>query len=216
MISSCQLLAENPYKETIKSLLEARTPQEDMQARAKKTYQLGNSQVFKQRVALFQKQLSNDSEKKIMPKEEGNIILFASSSMPMSTLRTYAADLERVGGIMLVRGFKEGMQKVSPTLEWLSEVLKVDTNCKGAFCPQRQVKILVDPKAFSEHQITEVPAVMSTKVDLNAPYCERSNDLINPFITVGDTSLLGHLEAQHRHKPSAFLKAAIAKLEGRA
>src|SRR5690554_4996406 len=53
----------------------------------------------------------------------GRAILFASSSVPLGTLRNYVADLEKINGVMVLRGFIGGMKEIAPTTKFINSLL---------------------------------------------------------------------------------------------
>src|SRR3546814_2278447 len=61
-------------------------------------------------------------------------VLFVSSSMPVTTLRTYAGQLERVGGVLAFRGMPDGLTKVAPMAKLSAEILRHDPGCEGPAC----------------------------------------------------------------------------------
>src|SRR3546814_15189076 len=58
-------------------------------------------------------------------------VLFVSSSMPVTTLRTYAGQLERVGGVLAFRGMPDGLTKVAPMATLSAERLRHAPGCDG-------------------------------------------------------------------------------------
>lgn len=129
-----------------------------------------------------------DTEKRIPYSERP--LLFISSSMPMRTLRTYAHDMEKVRGAMILRGFVNGMNEIKPTLKFVNQILKVDESCATEPCARRQVEILIDPLIFREYAIQAVPAFTVHDVtDLDA-YCKGTAGL-NPasVVVYGDNSI---------------------------
>ena len=122
-------------------------------------------------------------------------VLFASSSMLIATLRTYAAQLERVGGVLAFRGMPGGLTRVGPMAKLSAEILRIDPGCSGPACVMRNVQLIVDPIVFRLAGITRVPALAMIPGDPTQPYCER--DAASPpiaRIVFGDASLSGLLE----------------------
>ncbi|WP_273958784.1 TrbC family F-type conjugative pilus assembly protein, partial [Lacticaseibacillus paracasei] len=62
-----------------------------------------------------------------------------SSSMPVAVLRTYAAQLERAGGVLAFRGTPGGMAKVAPMAKLAAQVLRIDAGCEGPACAMHDV-----------------------------------------------------------------------------
>lgn len=140
-----------------------------------------------------------------VPQEKHNstrAILFASSSIPIHTLRRYAAQLETVGGVMVFRGVPGGLGALKPMVELTQNIIKHDPGCMREDCKVWNVGVLIDPLLFRNNNIVRVPAMMIVDDDPFAAYCERPDDfacdVIGPAITYGDAHLTGHLEALSR------------------
>lgn len=126
----------------------------------------------------------------------GNLtpVMFVSSSVPLPTLRAYAAQLDRVGGAMVFRGMPGGMQKVQPFLELSRRILLIDPGCEGASCPTYRTPILIDPVLFRHAGVEAVPAATLVSGDVFQSYCERVGEAPTLYaITYGDAHLKGHL-----------------------
>src|SRR3546814_66180 len=67
-------------------------------------------------------------------------VLFVSSSMPISTLRNYAVQLERVHGVMAFRGVPGGLRKMGPMAKVTAQILRLDPGCEGPNCVMRDRK----------------------------------------------------------------------------
>jgi conjugal transfer pilus assembly protein TrbC len=138
------------------------------------------------------------------------IYLFVSSSVPLATLRNYAAMINHVrdGRItMVLRGFVGGMKKVGPTLEFIGDILKKDPACDlgKTRCDSFQVTIHVDPEIFQRFQIENVPAMA---------YLPGGDDQDQAefLIILGDVSLDFMLERINREAKSGSLRTIIAAL----
>jgi len=122
-------------------------------------------------------------------------VLFVSSSMPVATLRTYAGQLERVGGVLAFRGMPGGMTRVAPMAKLSAEILRRDPDCTGPSCEMRSVQVIVDPLVFRQHGVTRVPALGMVPGDPTRPYCERDEGSPgSPHLVYGDAALSGLLE----------------------
>jgi conjugal transfer pilus assembly protein TrbC len=106
-------------------------------------------------------------------------IVFVSLSMPMGSLVRLAADAQKVGGVLVMRGTVNGsLKQTVEAVQRLSE--------KG-------VEVQIDPQAFTRYQVTAVPAMV---VDLSGPQgCEATKACANrsPLVE-GDVSLKYSLE----------------------
>lgn len=143
-------------------------------------------------------------------------VLFVSSSMPIATLRTYAGQLEKAGGVMAFRGMPGGLAKVAPMAKLSAEILRLDPGCEGPACGMRNVQLIVDPLVFRQHRVTAVPALGMIPGDPTQPYCER--DETSPaamHIVYGDAALSGLFEEYARLGGKQEVQDAQARLEGR-
>lgn len=143
-------------------------------------------------------------------------VLFISSSMPVETLRTYAGQLERAGGVMAFRGMPGGMRQVAPIAKLSAAILRRDPDCEGPACAMRDVQVIVDPLVFRQHGVTQVPALAMIPGDPTLPYCER--DEASPraaHIVLGDAALSGLLEEYGRLGGKEEVRDALAYLARR-
>ena len=100
------------------------------------------------------------------------LVLFVSASMPMKTLRNYARDMAKVGGVLVVRGMKNGLKDYMSGMRFFWDVLRVDPNCNTSTCETFQTDILVDPILFRMYNVQVVPAlVYQPDMQLNS-YCD--------------------------------------------
>lgn len=126
-------------------------------------------------------------------------VLFVSSSMPVTVLRTYAAQLERVHGVLAFRGMPGGLKKVGPMAKLSAEILRLDPGCEGPNCAMRSVQLIVDPIVFRQHGIARVPALAMIPGDPTEAYCERDDESPRAsHIVYGDSALSGLFEEYAR------------------
>lgn len=144
-------------------------------------------------------------------------MLFASSSMPLQTLRNYAAQLETVGGVIAFRGVPGGMSKIGPMAKLTAQILRVDPGCEGPACTMRDVQIIVDPLLFREHGVNQVPAFAMVPGDPTLPYCERDDEVARraSHIVYGDAALSGLLEEYARLGGEEEVSNAASRLSRR-
>jgi type-F conjugative transfer system pilin assembly protein TrbC len=143
-------------------------------------------------------------------------VLFASSSMPTATLRTYATQLEKARGVIAFRGMPGGMTKVAPMAKLTAEVLRLDPGCEGPACAMRDVQLIVDPLVFRQHGVTRVPALAMIPGDPVLPYCEREDESPRAArVVYGDAALSGLLEEIARLGGKEEVRDAQSRLEGR-
>lgn len=127
-------------------------------------------------------------------------MLFASSSMPLQTLRNFAAQLETVGGVIAFRGVPGGMSKIGPMAKLTAQILRVSPGCEGPACTMRDVQLIVDPIIFRQHGVAQVPAFAMVPGDPTLPYCEREDEVAPhaSHIVYGDAALSGLFEEYAR------------------
>lgn len=123
----------------------------------------------------------------IIPKDK--VMVFISKSIPLETLRAYARDLEKIGGVFVMRGMVDGLTKVRPQALFSADVLKLDKDCKVG-CKFRATEILVDPIMFKKYNIRKVPAVVVQSGLDFFDYCHSKDKFaIEKTIVYGDSSL---------------------------
>ncbi|MEW6626670.1 MULTISPECIES: type-F conjugative transfer system pilin assembly protein TrbC [unclassified Sphingobium] len=144
-------------------------------------------------------------------------LLFASSSMPIETLRTYAGQLERVRGVIAFRGVPGGLTKIGPMAELTARMLRVDPGCEGPGCTMRNVQVVIDPILFRQHGIVRVPALAMVPGDPTQPYCEREDETAPraAHLVLGDAALSGLLDEYARLGGKEEVRDASARLAGR-
>ena len=140
-------------------------------------------------------------------------VLFVSSSMPVTTLRAYAAQLERAHGILAFRGMPGGLTRVAPMAKLSAEILRHDPGCEGPACAMRDVQLIVDPLIFRQHGISRVPALAMVPGDPALPYCEREDESPRAaHVVYGDAALSGLLEEYARLGGKQEVRDAEARL----
>ncbi|MEW6290779.1 MAG: type-F conjugative transfer system pilin assembly protein TrbC [Thermodesulfobacteriota bacterium] len=156
------------------------------------------------------------SEQHSLPEAASNsaqLYLFVSSSVPLTTLRNYAAMIDRAHVaqvIMVLRGFVGGMKEIRPTMEFIGEILKKDPACNliRNKCDNYQVNIEIEPLLFQRVAIDEVPALAYLPVSEN----DTEGKQTEPLIVNGDAGLDYLLERINREAKSAELNTLIAAL----
>jgi type-F conjugative transfer system pilin assembly protein TrbC len=143
-------------------------------------------------------------------------VLFVSSSMPISTLRNYAVQLERAKGVLAFRGMPGGLAKVGPMAKLSAKILRVDPGCEGPACVMRDVQLIVDPLLFRQHGVPRVPALAMVPGDPTQPYCEREEDSPqSSHVIYGDTALSGMLDEYARLGGAEEVRDAQTRLGAR-
>lgn len=144
--------------------------------------------------------------------EQGDLMVFVSFSMPTASLKRIAHETAKVGGVMVIRGFKDGSLRA--TIKATEEMAAL----KG--------KLLIHPELFDHYQIHEVPTtVLARSSDENLNGCSGNSEqgLCTEHLQVkGDVSLHAALEYfthNTRNKADKTLteiaEAKLAKLDGK-
>lgn len=144
-------------------------------------------------------------------------MLFASSSVPLQTLRNYAVQLETVGGVIAFRGVPGGLSKIGPMAKLTAQILRVDPGCEGPACTMRNVQIVVDPILFRQHGVNQVPAFAMVLGDPTLPYCERDEEVAPraSHIVFGDAALSGLMDEYARLGGKEEVSDAASRLSRR-
>jgi len=125
-------------------------------------------------------------------------ILFASSSIPLTTLRTYAAQLEKINGVIVFRGVPGGISAIKPIVELTHKIILKNPDCAGQDCEVFDIGVILDPLIFGNNGVDRVPAITIVDHDPFAAYCERPQEeqagSLGKFVTYGDAHLSGHLD----------------------
>ena len=147
------------------------------------------------------------------------IYLFVSSSMPASTLKNYASDLDKLRDpniVMVMRGFVNGIRFIKPTLEFIDNILLKDPGCDSATsqCAAYQANISIDPVVFSRFGIQTVPAIVYARGvnDTEAGQGTTENIAADAYLVSGDMSLDYALELIGQKTQSSQIDNILKKL----
>lgn len=136
--------------------------------------------------------------------EGTNLVVFVSFSMPDASLRRVAAEVAKVNGMMVIRGF------VNDSLKETVEASQNYTNL-GA-------QIQIHPDLFREFNVTQVPSYVLVKAGTPMEGCSNLNVACQNYVKVeGDASLHAVLERMEKSKNSGLSASAgaiLQKLEG--
>ncbi len=211
------------------------------QAAAEETHRYYQSDEFQGKLAAERKRLAENvfavSEqpyyKDYRPAEQGKsrilgqnerVYIFISQSVPLETLRRYAADIEKIGDpsiILVMRGFVDGARLLKPTAGFIAGILKKDPGCElvTGKCSMLRTGVNVDPMLFSRYAIAKVPAVVYVpRIDiLNADMSEgdAKNAAVQDFYALyGDAALdyaLERIQAASGRQSVGWLVQALRK-----
>lgn len=155
----------------------------------------------------------------LMPDER--IYLFVSSSMPLSTLKNYASDLDKLNDpniIMVMRGFVGGLRFIKPTLAFIDSILIKDPNCdpKRKKCDAYQASINIDPTLFSTYGVQTVPAIVYARgvneMEMEKGQGATSGAALDAFMVTGDVTFDYALEMITRESKSSQTENILKKL----
>src|SRR3546814_17876140 len=96
--------------------------------------------------------------------------------MPTSTLRTYAAQLEKARGVLAFRGMPGGMAKVAPMAKLTAESLILDPRCEVPACVVRDVQVIHDQLVFRQPGVPRMTALALIPRSPVLPDCERGDE----------------------------------------
>ncbi|MDK2768439.1 MAG: type-F conjugative transfer system pilin assembly protein TrbC [Sphingomonas sp.] len=189
--------------------LQKHRPSADLVRRASEAAAAGQAQLAAQREAMGKRLRQSlglepgeleEIAKAVAPVPTGWVpVLFVSSSIPVPVLRSYAAQLERVRGVMAFRGVPGGLRKLGPMARLTARVLRIDPGCEGPSCVMRDVQIIIDPLVFRQHGVAHVPALAMIPGDPTQPYCEREDESPRANIVIyGDAALSGLIDEYRR------------------
>lgn len=216
-------------------------PEENPEARqaADALFRLYRSDAFQERILQERQRLAEEffgAEPKCAPEnpesspDDGSLgsndrfYLFVSSSMPLETLRNYAADLTILNDprfTIVLRGFVGGAKRIGPTAAFISDVLKTNPDCElGSTkeCAMREIPFIVDPQLFRKTGITQVPAMVfipGNRNDLLGTGKGSSGARMTgeSLIVYGDASLGHALELMARETGNPGLAHLAARLK---
>lgn len=136
--------------------------------------------------------------------KQADLLAFVSFSMPEASLRRIAAETAKVGGVMVIRGFKDGSLK--RTIAATQELAAL------------QGELLIHPELFDQYAVAEVPtfvlAASGAEMGGNCSENEEFGVCSEHLQVKGDVSLHSALEYFVGSKPQGKLgQIAQAKLD---
>jgi type-F conjugative transfer system pilin assembly protein TrbC len=214
----------------------------EAQSAAGKAFEQIQSQAFQKKIAAEKNRIENTlfrpfssqpqaaaTDGKICPDgwpATERLILFISSSMPLSVLRTYVKNIDALNDpnvMMVLKGFVGGMQTVRPTLDFLEQLMVRERDCRlseGKPCDVYDGNIQIDPLLFSRFGIQQVPAVAYVRsvkmIDARQSMALEGNlsQEIDAVVVYGDASLEYSLERIFDETGSPIIKKAVQTLRG--
>ena len=204
---------------TVAGTLDAYYRSDEFQSRVRSETERIKSQVFGESFAKFYPDnVARERKGKLIESER--VYIFVSSSMPLQTVRNYAASVARLGDpriVMVMRGFIGGMTKIQPTIRFVADALKKDALCSPAEseCAMLPASLVVDPLLYRRYAIEMVPAVVFAKgVKAENPGLSegdiKNTDVTDSYTIYGDASLEYILQVIGRESGTSSLKELLA------
>ena len=166
----------------------------------------------------------------LLPDER--LYLFISSSMPVSTLRNYAADLDKLKDphiSMVMRGFVGGMHLIKPTITFIEKILLKDPTClpvrrmqtgdaSTTQCDVYHVTVNIDPLLYSRYGIRAVPAILYVRgvhsIDPGESEGVTDNTSVSDaYMVSGDVSLEYALDTIRKASKSSQIEGILKTLQ---
>ncbi|KVR29880.1 conjugal transfer protein [Burkholderia ubonensis] len=128
-------------------------------------------------------------EERAGQRKQEELLAFASLSMPAESLKRLIRDTARVGGVVVLRGFKDRSFKATAAA---IQALGVDTSA-----------VQINPNAFKQYRVSAVPTVVLVKadrvLDLDAEGCALPENFAG---ISGDVTLPYSLREIARRSPA--------------
>jgi conjugal transfer pilus assembly protein TrbC len=212
---------ENPDAEAGRKTAETLMKQfqePEYQAKIRAEQQRLRQTVFQEVLAEFEPKVRPDAPVGKLAADE-RVHLFFSSSVELSTLRSYAAMIDRAGDpnvVMVLRGFVGGMKRIKPTMDFIGNVLKKDPACDVTVekCDGYNVSIQVDPLLFQRFRVEQVPTVVYGVGQPVDGESSEGQDFRQDFTISGDAGLDWLLEKINREAKSETLAGLIGSMRG--
>ena len=151
-----------------------------------------------------------------LDKIKGRLTIFISSSMPMSSLQTYAKISERIQpSVMVLKGFIDDPYSIKPTMKFINDTLKKDIFCEENDCAKYSTEVQINPILFRHYNIERTPAFVWEAVAKDT-YCEddlNSKKESELYVLEGDADLIYVLSELYRLTKSSEIKQILSEYE---
>ena len=139
--------------------------------------------------------LAKRYEGKAQARQRDGLMVFVSFTMPKASLQRAIVETNRAGGVVVLRGFKDG--SIQATSRAINEM--------GASSGTVQI----NPKAFTQYRVKAVPAVVLVKPDGSQSLDQQGCVLPDKYVLIaGDVGLSYALEEIERSSPPFRAMAA--------
>lgn len=161
------------------------------------------------------KQKDEQSVVKEFLKKDERLYIFVSSSMPKTTLKNYARDIDKLRdpNIQLVlRGCIGGCAKLMPTALFIQDIIAPSKDEELA------VEFIIDPLLFRHYNIKKVPAIVFAKgvsisdLELSEGLSENLKGTPDAYVIYGDVSLDYALEKIYAKTSDSGIQAMLKEL----
>jgi conjugal transfer pilus assembly protein TrbC len=133
--------------------------------------------------------LAKRYEQKAAAGRADGLMVFVSFTMPRESLKRAIAEANRVGGVVVMRGFKDG--SVKATAQAINELGEASGN------------VQINPNAFTKYRVHAVPAVVLAKPEGFEAVDKEGCALPDKYVMVsGDVGLSYALEEIERRAPA--------------
>ena len=228
--SECKKALELPDSEDIQDSRAMKTAKKmadkfysaDFQNQISKEVERLKADVFSEVFEGVEKRSKTKSSDSFLLEDE-RLYIFISSSVPVSTLRTYVSVIDQLKDprvFLVMRGLVDGIGSMTPTIKFFGKLLAKDINCDvlAQKCESYTAQISIDPHLFPKYGIENVPAVAYVKgvnlVDAGRSEgeAENLNGTQNAYIVYGDVSVERGLEIISRETKNKRVNKLLEKV----
>jgi len=246
-MKNVQDLLERANQQSKRLVVDPRVHDNQAEKAARETAAIYHSRKYKARlqkeISRLKEQVFSDSMGKdkgissrktaentfLLPDER--LYLFISSSMPVSTLRNYAADLDKLKDphiSMVMRGFVGGMHLIKPTITFIEKILLKDPTClpvrrmqtgdaSSTQCDVYHVTVNIDPLLYSRYGIKAVPTILYVRgvhsIDPGeSEGIEGNTSVSDAYMVSGDVSLEYALDTIRKASKSSQIEGILKTL----
>ncbi len=134
--------------------------------------------------ARLAQQFGMPAQAEMQENREFRLVVFASLSMPEESLKRLGADVKRVGGVIVLRGMKHGLQAG----RWMESVQALKPLAETG------AEVQINPRLFQRFGIRSVPTVLLAPNGVSERDCDETQQCGSGPIAAaaGDVSV-GHV-----------------------
>lgn len=139
--------------------------------------------------------LARRYERKAASRKTDGLMVFASFSMPAGSLKKLVNDTARAGGVVVLRGFKNG--SIRATAVAVREL----ADAAGG--------VQINPDAFTKYRVTAVPAVVLVRPEAGERIDSEGCALPDAYVRVSGDVGLSYALGEIERRSSAFREMAV-------